>query len=324
VHEHTDLPALPRLTGAFDAEAFDAFDDDSSDDAYRRASFPSSVPDDATDLDPDLDPDQRWSTWSSVEKGMRGPEPRPEWVVTADAAIDTDLGVLKTGKEADVFLLERAVPDEPSQFSLLAAKRYRSSEHRAFHRDSAYVEGRQVRRSRDRRAIERKSSYGREAAAAQWANAEFAALSMLWSAGAPVPYPVQIDGTEILMEFVGEHASTGQADGSPASRVAAPRLARVRPDAGTLEAYWDQLRGAMGTLAVHGYAHGDLSAYNLLVHEGRVRVIDLPQIVDVIANPQGLDLLHRDCVNVCDWFTRQRLECDAEELFGELVAEVGF
>ena len=35
---------------------------------------------------------------------MKGPEPRPDWVVTSSGAIDTDLGVLKTGKEADVFL----------------------------------------------------------------------------------------------------------------------------------------------------------------------------------------------------------------------------
>ena len=321
MHEHTDLPALPRPTGAFDAEAFAAFHDDSSDDAYRRASFPSSVQEDAPDLDPDLDPDQRWSTWSSVEKGMRGPEPRPEWVVTADAAIDTDLGVLKTGKEADVFLLERAVPDEPDQFSLLAAKRYRSSEHRAFHRDSAYVEGRQVRRSRDRRAIERKSSYGREAAAAQWANAEFAALTMLWSAGAPVPYPVQIDGTEILMEFVGEHASTGQVDGSPASRVAAPRLARVRPDAGTVEGYWDQVRGAMGILAAHGYAHGDLSPYNILAQGERIVIIDLPQVLDLVANPHGTELLMRDCRTMCAWFRSRGLDVDEGELFAELIAQ---
>jgi RIO kinase 1 len=64
-----------------------------------------------------------------------------------------------------------------------------------------------------------------------------------------------------------------------------------------------------------------LSPYNLLVHEGRVAVIDLPQIVDTAANPQGLDLLHRDCVNVCDWFVRQRLDVDAEALFGDLLAE---
>ena len=58
----------------------------------------------------DLDDNQRWSTWPDVQKGCHGPQPRPEWVVTEAGAIDTDLGVLKTGKEADVFLVERAVP----------------------------------------------------------------------------------------------------------------------------------------------------------------------------------------------------------------------
>ena len=53
---------------------------------------------------------QRWCTWLSVEPLCRGPEPRPDWVVTSQAAVDTELGILKTGKEADVFLLERAVP----------------------------------------------------------------------------------------------------------------------------------------------------------------------------------------------------------------------
>ena len=48
---------------------------------------------------------QRWSRWEDLEALMRGPEPRPDWVVTSSGAIDTELGVLKTGKEADVFLL---------------------------------------------------------------------------------------------------------------------------------------------------------------------------------------------------------------------------
>ena len=47
---------------------------------------------------------QRWSTWLSVEPLCRGPEPRPDWVVTSQGAVDTELGILKTGKEADVFL----------------------------------------------------------------------------------------------------------------------------------------------------------------------------------------------------------------------------
>lgn len=259
----------------------------------------------------DVEPgeNQRWSTWAAVTPTERGPAPWPDWLVTSAGALDTELGVLKTGKEADVFLLERAVPDDPAQRTLLAAKRYRSPEHRSFHRSAVYAEGRSTRNTRDTRALANKSTHGRAVAAAQWSFAEFQALSRMWQLGAPVPYPVQVNGTEVLMEFVGD------ADGT-----AAPRLAQVRGDRTELADLYAQVVKIMRTFAAAGFAHGDLSAYNLLVHEGRVRVIDLPQIVDIIANPQGLDLLHRDCVNICDWFGRRRVECDPEALFAELLA----
>jgi RIO kinase 1 len=252
---------------------------------------------------------QRWTTWPTTIPTQRGPLPRPDWVVTDAGALDTELGILKTGKEADVFLLERAVPDDPAQRTLLAAKRYRGEETRSFHRSAVYTEGRGVQNTRDARALAKKSSHGREVAASAWSIAEFEALCSLHELGAPVPYPVQVNGTEILMEFIGD-----------ASGAAAPRLAQVRAPREELAGYFAQIAELMRIFAAAGFAHGDLSAYNLLVHDGRVRVIDLPQIVDIIANPQGLDLLHRDCVNVCDWFARQRVDCDAEQLFADLLA----
>ena len=228
-------------------------------------------------------------------------------MITSQAALDTELGVLKTGKEADVFLIERAVPGSPDQTSLLAAKRYRDREHRNFHRDAGYLEGRSVRRSRDQRAMQARSHYGVQLLAGQWAVAEFAALSQLWSSGVPVPYPVQVDGTEILMEFIGH------------DRVAAPRLAQVKASARELADYFGQIGDAMRVLAANGQAHGDLSAYNLLVDDGRVVLIDLPQVVDVVSNPNGVQYLQRDCRNVCTWFSSHGHQCDPEELFGELV-----
>ena len=254
-----------------------------------------------------VEPDrtQRWSTWFETIPTQRGPQPWPDWVVTSTDAIDTELGVVKTGKEAEVYLIERAVPGTPGV--LLAAKRYKSSEVSDFHRSSQYEEGRRTRRSRDTRAIARKSAYGRALAADHWALAEFEALCRVYSAGAPVPYPVQVNGTELLMEFIGD------------DRVAAPRLAQVRDGLADL---LEQVVQAMRLFARAGFAHGDLSPYNLLVHEGRVVVIDLPQIVDAVTNPNGLDLLHRDCTNIAEWFTRQRVPCDAEELFAEMLAEL--
>lgn len=281
---------------------------------HHNASFDAS-PFDASPFDVSLTfadtvlgDDQRWSTWPAITPSERGPLPWPDWVVTSADAVDTELGVLKTGKEADVFLIERAVPGDPSQRTLLAAKRYRDEEHRNFHRSTAYTEGRRTQNTRDGRALAKKTAHGRAVAAAQWSFAEFAALSRMHELGAPVPYPVQVNGTEVLMEFIGD----GQA--------AAPRLAQVRADAAELDDLFEQIVRIMRTFAEAGFAHGDLSAYNLLVHQGRVRVVDLPQIVDTVSNPQGLDLLHRDCVNICDWFSRRRLDRDPEALFSELLA----
>ena len=280
----------------------------------------SSEPTDTTasDLDPrfvfdfrawdDPGDGQRFSTWMGVEPLCRGPEPRPDWVVTSQAAVDTELGVLKTGKEADVFLLERAVPGDPTQRVVMAAKRYRGEEHRSFHRSTAYTEGRKTRNSRDARALAKKTAHGRSVAAGQWAWAEWEALRRFWLAGVPVPYPVQVDGTEILMEFV-------SVDGE-----AAPRLAQTRPRGDLLRSYFDQLRDAMTALARAGIAHGDLSPYNVLAAGDRLVVIDLPQVVDIVGNPTGMDFLMRDCHNVCRWFVSRGLDVDEHDLFAELLA----
>lgn len=262
----------------------------------------------------DLGPDQRWSTWLAVQPLCRGPEPRPDWVVTSQGAVDTELGVLKTGKEADAHLLHRGLPDAdevPGLAVTMVAKRYRSPEHRDFHRSAVYTDGRRVRRSRDARAIERGSRYGREVAAGQWAWAEWQALGRLWQLGVPVPYPVQIDGTELLMEWIHLEGDDGP--------VTAPRLAQTRPTPALLAGWWEQLRDAMLMMAEAGLVHGDLSPYNVLAAGERLVIIDLPQIVDLIANPHGADLLHRDCLTMARWFAGKGLDVDGEALYGEVL-----
>jgi len=250
----------------------------------------------------------RYSTWDT---GERGPQPYPDWLVTDLAAVDTELGVLKTGKEADVHLLRRGVPEQDRD-CVLAAKRYRAAEHRQFHRDSGYLEGRRMRRSRETRAMANRTGFGRNLIAEQWAVAEFQSLCRLWTVGAPVPYPVQRNGTEVLLEFLGDD------DGS-----AAPRLAQLRPDPDELASLYGQAVKAMELLAGEGLAHGDLSAYNVLVHEGRLMLIDLPQVVDVFANPRGPEFLARDAANLAGWFTSRGLDIDVPGLVARLQARAG-
>jgi RIO kinase 1 len=316
LHDQYDLHDLttstrPRRSGRTGRRRFD--DDEPRAARGRRPAPVLEGPD--PDGPAERAEDVAYSTWLGA---VHGPKPRPGWVVTDLGAIDTELGVLKTGKEADVHLIERAVPGGPS--SLLAAKRYRSSEHRMFHRDAGYLEGRRVRRSRETRAMATRTEFGRELLAGQWAMAEFAALSRLWElgrreGGVRVPYPVQLLGTELLLEFVGD-----------ASGEAAPRLAQVRPDADELRALWRQMVDALTVLARAGLAHGDLSPYNVLVHRGELVLIDLPQVVDVVANPQGPSFLARDVANVAAWFRARGLDLDdgdAADLTAQLLSDAG-
>lgn len=284
------------MTTSFDQDAF-----------FARAMFTATVA--------ELDDDQRWSTWPETARIIdRGPQPFPEWVVQHDGAIDTELGILKTGKEADAFLLERALPEElrtgaPGEAVLLVAKRYRSPDHTTFHRGSAYADGRRVKDSREARAMAKNTAFGKQVAAGQWARTEFDVLSQLWEAGLPVPYPVQILGTELLMEFIGTDDERGA--------VAAPRLQETTPDRRTIERWARQLRDAVIDLAHLGLVHGDLSPYNILADTRQTEpdpvIIDVPQVIDLIANPNGLEFLRRDCVNVCTWLRANGARAEAAD-----------
>lgn len=257
------------------------------------------------------------SPLSSYDVAQRGPDPVPDWLITDLNARDTWLGVLKTGKEADVSLLDRSLPGGPG--CLLAVKTYRDTQHRMFHRDAGYLEGRRTRRSREGRAMAKRTAFGRELQSGRWAAAEFAALSQVWLAGGRVPYPVQLIGSELMMEFVGDQQGS-----------AAPRLAAVEADSSEYTELYHDLVATLEIFAEAGLTHGDLSAYNVLVStdpsdgESHCVVIDVPQVIDVIANPQGLSFLRRDCTNITDFFSRRGvLAADADALSEHLWALAG-
>lgn len=245
--------------------------------------------------------------------------PKPDWLV-AEPWTDVNLGPVKSGKEAQIDLVERTGSDGRS--CLLALKRYvprkvtskgqleeagleRAS---AFRHDVAYREGRQFRKTRDRRAVERMSTYGKRLLQSRWTDHEFLVTKRLWEEGVPVPYPVAYCDDEYLLEFVGDTTK------------AAPQLAQARVSDDALDLVVDQIVEGMHGMVRAGFVHGDLSAFNLLWWENRVWFIDLPQAVDLAANPQGLNYLHRDVVNICGWLRRRGGDIDAEELFAELVA----
>jgi RIO kinase 1 len=230
---------------------------------------------------------------------------------------DNPLGTLKSGKEAEIFLVERRFASGPR---LIAHKRYRPrypekgqlraegfSNSTVYRGDAVYKAG-WFLPTRDKKAVMGGSRYGHELASRLWPMQEWTNLRRASDAGVVVPHPVECTDHGLMMEFVGDATQ------------AAPKLAQARLSTDDLTSAWEQLLASMRALTDAGLVHADLSAYNLLWWEGRLVVIDLPQAVEFATNADAYDLLHRDVANVGDWFTRHGLAVDAEAVYADLLA----
>lgn len=251
---------------------------------------------------------------------MRTP---PEWLISGDDDyVDHDLGNLKSGKEAEIFVVERT---SAGRSCLLAHKRYRprSVTHKGelaalgfqnanrFMHDLEYRDGRKFAKSRDRRAVERMTNYGRTLLTARWTGHEFDVMRRAWEAGVQLPYPVAATDDGLLMQYLGDRVQ------------AAPRLAQARLDPTSLGRAAEQLIESVRRLAEAGFVHADLSAYNVLWWQERAWLIDFPQAVDVTVNPHALEFLHRDLSNVSAWFARRGVALDPDVVFAELLSCFG-
>jgi len=208
------------------------------------------------------------------------------------------LGVVKSGKEATVYLCEAS-----GGRGLVAAKVYRSRQVRQFANAAAYGEGRTrgVTR-RDALAMTKKSRVGQEVSFARWVSEEYSTLQVLHAAGVAVPEPIAMSDSVIVMEYIGD-------EDAPAAPLANARLNR---DEAT-RVFGVLMRNVEMMLACDR-VHGDLSAYNVLYRDGDVRLIDFPQAVDARFNSNALSLLERDIENLCGYFARLGVEEDGHRI----------
>lgn len=204
-----------------------------------------------------------------------------------DGVIDQILRRLMSGKEASVYLVER-------QGVSVAAKVYKARDRRTFKATSSYTEGRnQTRNTRDKRAMDRRTSYGKELMEESWRDMEYRALFDAHHAGMRVPKPILFYEDVLLMELVVDEA------GAPASRLADFDLTGDEAGA-VLKEIYRQVRLLLGT----GRIHGDLSAFNILMAASGPTIIDLPQVVDAGGNNQARLILNRDLNNVVEHLAR--------------------
>ncbi len=201
-----------------------------------------------------------------------------------DGLIDDVIRQLMSGKEAMVFVVRCG--DE-----VRCAKVYKEADKRSFRQSVDYTEGRKVKNSRQARAMQKGSKYGRESQEAAWQSAEVDALYRLAAAGVRVPTPYNFYEGVLLMELV-----TGD-DGN-----AAPRLNDVQLTAETAREYHGFLINQVVRMLCAGIVHGDLSEFNILVGSDGPVIIDLPQAVDAASNNHAKDMLARDVTNLANYF----------------------
>ncbi|HEU4727536.1 MAG TPA: RIO1 family regulatory kinase/ATPase [Kofleriaceae bacterium] len=201
-------------------------------------------------------------------------------VLLADGVIDCVLGRLKSGKEADISLVQRGD-------HVLAAKVYKDRATRSFKNNADYKEGRKVRNSRTQRAIEGGGRFGRDAAEQAWKSAEADALYKLAGSGVRVPEPVMFYEGVLLMELVTD------SDARPAPRMIDVAIERSQ----AMSVYADLVAQIIAMLRCD-LIHGDLSPYNILAAADGPTIIDFPQVISAVHSSRAEFFFLRDFDNV--------------------------
>lgn len=220
----------------------------------------------------------------------------------AEGLIDNVVRQLKSGKEADVYVVHCGG-------ETCAAKVYKDATKRSFRQAVDYTENRKVRNSREKRAMAKRTSFGRQQQEAAWQSAEVDALYRLAAAGVRVPRPHNFHDGVLLMELVAdEHGD------------AAPRLNDVHFSADEARQHHATLIREVVRMLCAGVIHGDLSEFNILLAADGPVVIDLPQAVDAAGNNHAARMLLRDVDNLRSFFGRFAPELRATQFGPEIWA----
>jgi len=216
-----------------------------------------------------------------------------------DGHIDAFGGPISTGKEANVYTALAGVDE---------ARRKQSSG------DSAEPEGHEVAVKIYRiNASDFKDMRGyldgdprfegigsdKKKVVTAWVRKESSNLKRARRAGVRTPKPIAVERNVLVMEYLGTQEGR------------AKRLSEVHIE--NPDTAFEVVREYMRRLYDAGLVHGDLSEYNIVFHEGQLYIIDLGQAV-TIHHPNAEEFLERDCTNISNFFARQGVDTDPDQL----------
>lgn len=202
------------------------------------------------------------------------------WKLMTDGNLDILDFPLSTGKEGNVF---RGLV----QKNMVAVKIYRVS-NSTFKHILKYLPPSHHAHTKNHRQL-----------VYQWAQKEYGNLEKLWNLGIRVPQPHAYHNNVVIMEYIGTKTRP------------APLLQQVTPR-DPERIYKKIMRDYRKMYQKAGLIHADLSEYNILMDQGRPRIIDVGQTVSR-THPMAQEFFQRDVRTLAHYFNRY-LPTNVEEM----------
>jgi len=206
----------------------------------------------------------------------------------SDRVIDIVDFPISTGKEGNIF---RAItPDK----KYLAIKIYRIST-ATFKRLSDYIIG--DPRFKSFHNSKRDIVYA-------WTKKEYKNLSILKKINVTAPKPILYINNVLVMSYIGSKNQPAQ------------MLKNVELD--KPEKIFDTLVNFISVMYKKGgLVHGDISAFNVLIHKNKPYLIDLGQGV-LLDHPNSHNFLKRDIHNLVSYFKKYNIPADENKIYNEI------
>jgi RIO kinase 1 len=100
--------------------------------------------------------------------------------------------------------------------------------------------------------------------------------------------------------------------------MAAPTLNGIDLEPREARTLFERLVHNLGLMLSQRRVHGDLSAYNILYWDGEITLIDFPQAINPLKNPNAYVIFQRDVTRICEYFIAQGLKIEPGKLAADL------
>jgi RIO kinase 1 len=138
-----------------------------------------------------------------------------------------------------------------------------------------------------------------------WTKKEYKNLQRACKENINAPKPIKSINNVLIMEYLGTKSTS------------APLMKDV--ELKNPQKTFDTIIGFISKMYKKAdLVHGDISAYNILIHKNKPYIIDFGQGV-LVDHPNSLEFLKRDIYNIVHFFKKYKINADENDIFNKIV-----